>query len=147
MRITDSSPRTSDRPRKSIVRAVQTLALAATLAIISCEEPLTVECLTVPVAGLRVAVVDSITLSPPTEATLVARSSAFIDSIGPVEPSRVTTTQRDTLILYTAVDRPGTYSVLVRSPGYSDWLRTTVDVTADACHVRTVTLTARLQHS
>ena len=102
MRITDSSPRTSDRPRKSIVRAVQILALAATLAIISCEEPLTVECLTVP---------------------------------------------RDTLILYAAVDRPGTYSVLVRSPGYSDWLRTTVDVTADACHVRTVTLTARLLHS
>ncbi len=127
-------------------RAVKILALAATFATISCEEPLTVECLSVPVAGLLVAVVDSITLSPPAEATLVARSPAFIDSIGPVEPSRVTTTQRDTLVLYAAVDRPGTYSVQVRSPGYSEWLRTTVAVTADACHVRTVTLTARLQH-
>jgi hypothetical protein len=127
-------------------RAVKILALAATFATTSCEEPLTVECLSVPVAGLLVAVVDSITLSPPTEATLVARSPAFIDSIGPVEPSRVTTTQRDTLVLYAAVDRPGTYSVQVRSPGYGEWLRTTVAVTADACHVRTVTLTARLQH-
>jgi len=127
-------------------RAGLAAVISATLATISCEEPLTVECLSVPVAGLRVAVVDSITLSPPAEATLVARSPAFVDSIGPVEPSRVTTTQRDTLVLYAAVDRPGTYSVQVRSPGYSEWLRTTVAVTADACHVRTVTLTARLQH-
>ena len=126
-------------------RAVQGLALAAMLAVISCEEPLTVECLTVPIAGLRVTVLDSITLSPPRQATLVARSPGFVDSIGPIEPSRVTTTQRDTLVLYAAVDRAGTYSVLVRSPGYSDWRLTGVEVTTDACHVKTVPLAVRLQ--
>ena len=118
----------------------QIVALAATAAMMSCNEPHTVECLTVPVAGLRVTVVDSSTSSPPAEATLIARSLAFVDSVGPVQPSSATTT----LVLY-AVDRPGTYSVQIRSPGYRDWLRPSVDVTADACHVRTVTLTARLQ--
>ena len=62
-------------------RAALLFALTATL--ISCEESPTVECLTLPVAGLRVAVVDSITLSPPSEATLIARSAGFADSVGP----------------------------------------------------------------
>ena len=126
-------------------RAVEIFSLAATVAMMSCNEPVAVECVTVPVAGLRVTVVDSITSSPPPEATLIARSLGFVDSIGPVSPSRVTTTQRDTLVLYGAVERPGTYSVLVRSPGYHDWLRPAVGVTADACHVRTVPIAVRLQ--
>jgi hypothetical protein len=33
----------------------------------------------------------------------------------------------------------------VRKPGFKDWVRSGVQVTADACHVRLTTITALLQ--
>jgi hypothetical protein len=49
------------------------------------------------------------------------------------------------LLLSSAGERAGTYDLTIRSPGYRDWTRTGVEVTKDQCHVRPVTLTARLQ--
>ncbi|MFN2382919.1 MAG: hypothetical protein ABR559_01490, partial [Gemmatimonadota bacterium] len=43
-----------------------------------------------------------------------------------------------------AFERPGTYAVTVRKPGYREWRVTGVSVTSDACHVRPVQLQARL---
>ena len=44
-----------------------------------------------------------------------------------------------------AYERPGTYTVLVASPGYRPWSRTNVVVSADPCHVHTVELEALLE--
>lgn len=45
---------------------------------------------------------------------------------------------------YAAGERPGTYSVSVRAPGYQPWDTAGVVVTADACHVHTEKLHAML---
>jgi hypothetical protein len=44
-----------------------------------------------------------------------------------------------------AGEHPGTFRVTVRKPGYKDWVRSGVQVTADKCHVRRTELTALLQ--
>lgn len=95
--------------------------------------------------GIRVTVVDSATGAPPPEATLLASSGAFRDSVGPREPLQLVRNGPPVLILSTAGERPGVYSVTVRSPGYREWTRSRITVTADECHVRPVGLTARLQ--
>jgi hypothetical protein len=97
--------------------------------------------------GLNITVVDSATGSPPAEATLLASSGAFRDSVGPIEPFQAVGDGPLVLILSTAGERPGVYSVVVRSPGYHDWTRSGIEVTADECHVRPVSVIARLQRS
>ena len=93
--------------------------------------------------GLNVTVVDSLTNTPPPSATLIARTTAAVDSVGPRSP--FLTGQGAVLILSAAPERPGTYALTVRAAGYRDWMRTGVQVTADECHVHPVALTARLQ--
>jgi hypothetical protein len=44
-----------------------------------------------------------------------------------------------------ADERAGTYTVTVEQEGYRLWSRSGIRVTRDECHVRTVSLTARLQ--
>ena len=99
------------------------------------------------VFGLGVTVVDSLTGVAPASALLIARSGAFVDSVGP-EPSRVWYEGGPPAIqLYAAMEREGTYDLTVRAPGYADWSRTGVRVERDDhCHVRTSTVTARLRH-
>ena len=95
--------------------------------------------------GLTVTVVDSATSDPPASALLIARSGAFVDSMGPVTPHPAVQNGPPVLLLVSAGERPGTYDLTVRSPGYRDWTRTGVEVTADECHVRRTEVTARLQ--
>jgi hypothetical protein len=98
------------------------------------------------VFGLHVDVVDSLTTAPPASALLIARSGAFVDSVGP-EPSKLSYEGGPTYLrLYAAGERTGTYDLTVRAPGYRDWTRTGVRVTGDECHAHPTTLTARLQH-
>ena len=97
--------------------------------------------------GLNVTVADSATGAPPAEATLIATSGAFVDTVGPNRPVPAVFNGPPVLILSTAGERPGAYFVLVRSPGYRDWAKGNVEVTADKCHVRPITITARLQPS
>ena len=94
--------------------------------------------------GINITVVDSATGSPPSEATLLARSGTFTDSVGPRAPFQSVANGPLVLILSTAGERAGLYSVTVRSPGYRDWTRTGIRVTADECHVKPVSLTALL---
>lgn len=96
--------------------------------------------------GLNVTIVDSATGGPPTSAVLIARSGAFVDSVGPGTPMPVTLGGPPVLLLSTAGERPGTYDVTVRAQGYRDWARTGIRVTADECHVEPVAVTAHLQH-
>ena len=99
-------------------------------------------CTTQLVYGINITVVDSATGSPPSEATLLATSGTYTDSVGPRGPYPTTP---PVLMLSTAGERAGNYSVTVRSPGYRDWTRTGIRVTADECHVKPVIQTARLQ--
>jgi hypothetical protein len=104
-----------------------------------------VVCSTEFVFGINVMVVDSATADPPSEATLLATSGTFTDSVGPRAPVQTVANGPLVLVLSTAGERAGIYSVTVRSPGYRDWTRTGIRVTANECHVNPVNLTARLQ--
>jgi hypothetical protein len=95
--------------------------------------------------GLAITVIDSVTSSPPTAATLIARSGTFVDSVGPTAPYSIHVNDSPVLILNSAGERAGTYDVTVRSPGYRDWTRSGINVSADECHVRLTSVTARLQ--
>jgi hypothetical protein len=44
-----------------------------------------------------------------------------------------------------AYERQGTYAVTVEQQGYRTWSRSGVRVLREECHVRTVSITARLQ--
>ncbi len=95
--------------------------------------------------GIQITVIDSLTGLPPAAAALVATSGTFVDSVGPRAPSQPVANGPSVLVLSTAGERPGIYSVVVRAPGYREWGRTNIRVTADRCHVRPTTLTAHLQ--
>lgn len=95
--------------------------------------------------GLNVTVVDSLTGAPPSSATLIARDGAHVDSVGPQTTFLSGPQGQPILLVSAAGERPGTYDLTVRSPGYLDWTRAGVQVTADECHVDPVALTARLR--
>ncbi|HEX9167026.1 MAG TPA: hypothetical protein VF862_14030 [Gemmatimonadales bacterium] len=70
-------------------------------------------------------------------AEVIAREGAYAD------------TARGSLLgsgVYSLVyERAGVYDVTVSHPSYLAWVRAAVRVTADECHVQTVSLLARLQ--
>ena len=87
--------------------------------------------------GIIVRVEDSLSgASAAFGARLVLRDGAYVDS---------TAVSFDGLHLSGAGERAGSYTVTVQKPTYHDWTRTNVRVTADECHVKAVSLTARLQ--
>ena len=51
----------------------------------------------------------------------------------------------DNSMLIGAPERAGTYIVTVARSGYHTWIQTDVVVTADECHVQTVSLRAELE--
>jgi hypothetical protein len=88
--------------------------------------------------GLSVTVRDSVTSATVTDGVeVVAVEGAFAD------------TARGSLLgsgVYSLVyERAGSYEVTVTHPAYKTWRQSAVRVTADECHVRTVSLLARLQ--
>ena len=48
-------------------------------------------------------------------------------------------------ILAGAYERAGTYTIVLLTKGYHDWVRADIEVEEDACHVHTVVLDARLE--
>jgi len=93
--------------------------------------------------SISVFVRDSLSNQPiASGATLILTDGSFVDStVVPAgepewDPYPVTTPR--------SYERPGRYHVTVRRAGYSEWTRANVVVQRDECHVRTVTLTARL---
>ena len=91
--------------------------------------------------GITVTIVDSVSGDPrAAEAVAVAREGTFVDTLRPGGH------QGGVLIsLQGADERPGTYEVVVRAPGYADWVRRNVFVRPGECHVKLVQLEARLQ--
>lgn len=91
--------------------------------------------------GIVVSVRDSTTGADAVAgATGIASDGAFRDSV-----SIPSGTSPHASAISLVGERAGTYTVTVRKAGYRDWTNSNVVVTRDACHVRTVTLTAQLQ--
>jgi len=96
-------------------------------------------------AGITIAVQDSLTGSPGpfTNVSYVAKdTSTFNDStfIATVPAS----VSGSTFLVGLAYEHAGSYTVTIRAAGYKPWIKTTVAVLKDACHVIPVSLTARL---
>ena len=91
--------------------------------------------------ALMVGLVDSLTGATTfTNVKIVARDGAYADSV---------TAATYPMLPYDgplplAYERKGTYDVTVHAAGYAPWTKAGVVVTADQCHVATVSLTARL---
>ena len=121
------------------------LLLLGAAAAQGCRNPIGFACTDEFRYGLQIIVVDSTSLSPPSSATLIARSGTFVDSLGPKEPFPINNRGTRVLMLWTAGERTGSYDVTVKSPGYRDWTRSGITVTANSCHVNEVSVTAKLQ--
>jgi hypothetical protein len=95
------------------------------------------------VAGITVKPVDSesgAVLSGPT--TLIVKEGLYADTV------RTTTGALPLPITVSAAfERAGTYTVIVRHPGYRDFTQTGVEVIRDPCHVHPVRITAELRRA
>lgn len=91
--------------------------------------------------GIRVTITDSVSGEPrAADAVGVAREGMFVDTLRPgVSQGNVMISRQG------ADERPGFYEVVVRAPGYAEWVRNGVIVRAGDCHVNSVQLEARLQ--
>lgn len=128
------------RPPRCVLLAVATVVLGACDLTNSRD----VYCTDNFVAGLVVSVQDSLTGAPAASgAQLIAQEGAYADTAS-YPPNRP---DLDARPLVSAGERPGTYTVRVSKPGFLDWVRGGIIVTADECHVRPVALTARLQRA
>jgi hypothetical protein len=94
------------------------------------------------VYGLSVQVKDSVTGAwAASGAKLVARADTYVDSMS-FPAGRP---DMDSRSLLGAAEHAGLYTVTVTKPGYRDWVKTGVRVTADECHVNQTELTALIQ--
>ena len=114
------------------------LILSTTLASGACQLPGTVACTADARAAISVDVRDSVTNAA------VGRGSSIIARDGPYADTVDITTLFDGPYGL-AYERPGMYTVTVEQQGYRTWSRSGVRVTKDECHVRGVSITARLQ--
>jgi len=118
--------------------------LATAVAVVGCDS-LTFPgsgCTTNLLWGINITVIDSMTgggLLP--GSTIRVRDGAFVDSLVFAD---TTNSQSAPSSVGLAAERAGTYVVSVSRAGYGDWTASNVRVTSDRCHVRTVTLLARL---
>src|SRR4051812_16325185 len=126
------------------------LSLCAGAALVAGCERLTtpVACTPNIIFGLRVDVVDSLTQAPPASAVLIARTGAFVDSVGSEASKPAGEGGPIYLRLPGAEERSGTYDLRARARGYRDGARPGVGVTReDGCHVRPTAVTARLRQA
>ena len=119
------------------------LSCSTILPLVSaCTSPTDVACTNIAVPAINVVVRDSVSGSFGSDgATATAVDGSFADTNG--LPAGYA--QPETPISL-AHEREGSYAVTVNKTGYKPWTASAVRVTRDRCHVRTVTLNARLQH-
>jgi len=114
----------------------------AILASVACSRAsdIGVACPAIFVYGLNVTVVDSITGAPTgSGATVVARDGAYTDS------STRAANGSAAAPFALAGERSGTYSLTVRKSGYTDWLKSGIQVKKAVCGVTPVVVLAKLQ--
>jgi hypothetical protein len=126
-------------------RYITPLLLAVTvLAIGGCDSSATVvNCPDIAVPGILVTVTDSLTQAPAgRNASIVARSAMFTDSVS----SATTAASDGPFGLVYSRNAAGTYTLTVKQSGYRDWTKSGIVVAmANACSLRTVNVSARLQ--
>lgn len=106
-----------------------------------CSSPNDVVCTDVAVPAIEVFVRDSASNSfAANGATATAVDGTYTDTNG--FPDNYTQPEQAIPLAY---ERSGTFSVSVTKAGYRNWTTSGVRVTREVCHVRTVTLNARLQ--
>lgn len=87
--------------------------------------------------GIRMDVINATSRTPSAAgATMTLSEGDYLESTIGIE---------DNSILFGAPERAGTYTVSVARSGYHTWVRSNMVVTADECHVQTVSLTAELE--
>ena len=123
------------------------IAIGLALAPAACDLFAPRECTMDARAGIVVEIRDAMTDAYiADQATAMVAEGSFRDSLRLVDRVRV----GDDFV-GTAKggihERAGNYVVEVTAPGYSPWVRAGVRVQRDDCHVRTVSLVARLQRT
>jgi hypothetical protein len=112
------------------------LPLVGLAVLSSCDVLPPLACTTEARAAINVEVRDSVTDAPAAAGALaIARDGVFADTL----------IGFDGLSVGGAWERPGNYAVSVTKAGYQGWSVSDVRVTDGSCHVRSVTLQARLQ--
>jgi hypothetical protein len=121
---------------------LQRPVLAMGLAVAACTTPTAQVCTESVEPGIVVRIVDSVTGEP--KASMVkgeATAPGYADSLRAYESLGT----GQLLSLAGAFERAGVYAVTIRGSGYRDWQADQIRVAPGGCHVKTVTLTARLQ--
>jgi hypothetical protein len=104
----------------------------------ACQLPGSVACTLEARAAVSIDVRDSVTNAAVGRgSTIIARDGAYADT------AEITGVFDGPYGL--AYERAGTYTVTVDQQGYRPWSRAGIRVTKDECHVRGVSITARLQ--
>jgi hypothetical protein len=119
------------------------ILLAALLGPLAACSPATdTACTTDVRQGIEVEIRDSVSDAPIASlARGAAIAGAYVDSLRPARGEGTGAL----LSLAGAPERPGTYAVTVEVPGYHTWTQSNVLVQAGVCHVKAVSLLARLQ--
>jgi hypothetical protein len=112
------------------------------IAAVACADSTSAVCTQEVRPGLAVYVRNSSTSAGiASGASLVAQDGTYKDSVA----APANRADLDNSPLFAAAERAGTYQVTVTKTGFVTWTQSNVRVTADRCHVNTVTLTALLQ--
>jgi hypothetical protein len=117
-------------------------AIPLVLALTGCESLFGI-CETNGISAIGVVIVDSLTQGPVVADTIWgrARDGSYVDS---VLFSTIGRTEPITSLPF-ATEREGVYDVLIGASGYRTWERRGVRVRDGGCHVKPVSLTAKLQ--
>ena len=112
------------------------------LAAFACADSTSLVCTQEARPGLSVYVRNSATSAGiASGASVVVHDGLYKDSVAFTANSA----DLDNFPISAAVERAGTYQVTVTKTGFAPWTQSDVRVTANRCHVNTVTLTALLQ--
>lgn len=85
-------------------------------------------CASILLPAVSVSVLDARTNAPPLVAsTLYVSEGAYMDS------AVTAVLAGGAHIAAAAYGRPGTYTIVIRTPGYADWTKSSLQVVADAC--------------
>lgn len=124
-------------------RMVPVLLGASALPLVGCDQlvgPMTRVCTAIAMPAIAVEVRDASTDAPVGPgARIVASSGRFADTV------HVPANSNYQGAYGLASERAGVYTVTVEQQGYQPWSRAGIRVVADECHVKTVSVIARLQ--
>lgn len=129
------------------MRRLVTAALIVATPVVLAACSLTTECRVTGVFGLRLIIEDSITNQATGDsalATAADSAAGYIDTLRVAPGAEGRTPEGRARLFIGVVDRPGTYTVHVRKPGYVDWTATNVQLAEGACGVEPLEMLARM---